>query len=186
MSRIPLTTVDQQCEPIREFMARRGELNVFRLLARAPAVFVGWTQMVDEMLDSPTFTLRMRELIILRVAHLQDAPYEFSQHMDLARSAGLTERQIEAILGAGDNGDLGGAGFSRTERVVLDAVTELCTTRHLGEDSVAAVQAALGDEAVTELLMIVSCYYGLALVLNAVELDIDITSRLQARTGEHP
>ncbi len=71
MSRIPLTTVDQQCEPIREFMARRGELNVFRLLARAPAVFVGWTQMVDEMLDSPTFTLRMRELIILRVAHLQ-------------------------------------------------------------------------------------------------------------------
>jgi 4-carboxymuconolactone decarboxylase len=186
MSRISLTTVDQQCEPIREFMARRGELNVFRLLAHAPAVFVGWTQMVDEMLDSPTFTLRMRELIILRVAHLQDAPYEVSQHMDLARSAGLTERQIEAILDAGDHGDLGDAGFSRTERVVLDTVSELCTTRHLGEDSFAAVQAALGDEAVTELLMIVSCYYGLALVLNAVELDIDITSRLQARTGEHP
>ena len=69
---------------------------------------------------------------------------------------------------------------------MLDAVTELCTTRHLREDSFAAVHAALGDEAVTELLMIVSCYYGLALVLNAVELDIDTTSRLQARTGEHP
>jgi 4-carboxymuconolactone decarboxylase len=174
---MPLTTVDQQSEPIREFMARRGELNLFRLLAHAPAVFVGWAQMVDEMLDSPTFTPRMRELIILRVAYLQGTPYELSQHMELARSAGLTERQIDAIVDA--NGDYEAAGLSRTERVVLDAVTELCTTRHLREESFATVHPALGDEALTELLMIVSCYYGLALVLNAVELDIDTTSRLQ-------
>ena len=177
MSRMPLTTVDQQSEPIREFMARRGELNLFRLLAHAPAVFVGWAQMVDEMLDSPTFTPRMRELIILRVAYLQGTPYELSQHMELARSAGLTERQIDAIVDA--NGDYEAAGLSRTERVVLDAVTELCTTRHLREESFATVHPALGDEALTELLMIVSCYNGLALVLNAVELDIDTTSRLQ-------
>jgi 4-carboxymuconolactone decarboxylase len=177
MSRMPLTTVDQQSEPIREFMARRGELNLFRLLAHAPAVFVGWAQMVDEMLDSPTFTPRMRELIILRVAYLQGTPYELSQHMELAPSAGLTERQIDAIVDA--NGDYEAAGLSRTERVVLDAVTELCTTRHLREESFATVHPALGDEALTELLMILSCYYGLALVLNAVELDIDTTSRLQ-------
>ena len=177
MSRMPLAAADQQTEPIREFMARRGELNLFRLLAHAPAVFVGWAQMVDEMLDSPTFTPRMRELIILRVAYLQGTPYELSQHMELARSAGLTERQIDAIVDA--NASYEAAGLSRTERVVLDAVTELCTTRHLREESFATVHPALGDEALTELLMIVSCYYGLALVLNAVELDIDTTSRLQ-------
>ena len=176
MSRVPLTSVDQQPEPIRQFMARRGELNLFRLLAHAPAVFVGWAQLVDEILDSPTFTPRMRELIILRVAHLQGTPYELSQHMDLARSAGLTERQIDAIIDAGDHD---AAGFSRTERIVLDTVTELCTTRHLREESFAAAHAALGDEALTELLMLVSCYYGLALVLNAVQLDIDATARLR-------
>jgi 4-carboxymuconolactone decarboxylase len=177
---MPLTRADQQSAPIREFMARRGELNLFRLLAHAPAVFVGWTQWVDELLDSPTFTPRVRELIILRVAHLQSAPYELSQHTDLARSAGLTERQIDAIIDAGDPGDLDDAGFSPTERTALDAVTELCTTRHLSDDSFAAVHAALGDEALTELLMIVSCYYGLALALNAFEREGDTTSWLQA------
>ena len=176
MSRIALTNADQQPEPIRQFLARRGDLDLFRLLAHAPAVFIGWTQLVDEILDSPTFTARMRELIILRVAHLQGTPYELSQHRDLARSAGLTARQIDAIVDAGDHDT---AGFSSVERTVLDAVTELCTTRHLRQDSFATIQAALGDEAVTELLMIVSCYYGLALVLNAVELDVDTTSRLQ-------
>jgi 4-carboxymuconolactone decarboxylase len=176
---MPLTPADQQSAALRAFMTRRGELNLCRLLAHAPAVFVGWAQFVDELLDSPTFTPRMRELIILHVAHLQSAPYELSQHTDLARSAGLTERQINAIVVARDPGDLEDAGFSPTERTVLDAITELCTTRHLSDDSFAAVHAALGDEAITELLMIVSCYYGLALLLNAVELDTDTTSRLQ-------
>jgi 4-carboxymuconolactone decarboxylase len=176
MSRIPLTSIEQQPEPIRQFMARRGELDLFRLLANAPAVFVGWTQMVDEMFDSPTFSLRMRELVILRVAHLQGSRYELSQHVGLARTAGLTEPEINAIV---DTGDLDAAGFSRTERFVLDLVTELCSTYRVRDDTFAAARAALGDEALTELLMIVSCYYGLALVLNAVDLDTDTTARFK-------
>jgi 4-carboxymuconolactone decarboxylase len=176
MSRIPLTSIEQLPEPIRQFVARRGNLNVFRLLANVPHVFVGWTQMLDELFDSPTFSLRMREVVILRVAHLQGSRYELAQHVGIARGAGLTEQQINAII---DTDDLDGAGFSRTERAVLDVVTELCGTHRLADDSFAAARAALGDEALTELLMLVSCYYGLTLVLNAVDLDVDAAARFQ-------
>jgi len=176
MSRIPLTTIDQQPEPIRQFMVRRGDLNVFRLLANAPHVFVGWSQMVDELFDSPTFDLRMREVVILRVAHLQASRYELAQHTGIARAAGLTEPQINAILGTGD---LHAAGFSRAERTAFDVTSELCGTHRLRDDTFATAHAVFGDEALTELLMIVSCYYGLALVLNAVDLDVDATARFQ-------
>lgn len=176
MSRIPLASIDEQPEPIREWMARRGNLNVFRLLANAPHVFPGWTQMVDELFDSPTFNLRMREVVILRVAHLQGSRYELAQHTGIARGAGLTEPQINAIL---DTGDIGAANFSRTERTALDATTELCATHRLRDDIFAAAQAVFGDEALTELLMIISCYYGLALVLNAADLDVDAAARFQ-------
>ena len=170
MSRIPLASIDEQPEPIREWMARRGNLNVFRLLANAPDVFAGWTQMVDELFESPTFSQRMREVVILRVAHLQGSRYELSQHTEIARNTGLTEPQINAIL---DTGDLEAAGFNDTERIALDVTTELCTTHRLRVDTFAAAQAVFGDEALTELLMIISCYYGLALVLNAADLDVD-------------
>jgi 4-carboxymuconolactone decarboxylase len=176
MSRIPLASIDHQPGPIRQFMVRRGDLNVFRLLANAPHVFVGWSQMVDELFDSPTFDLRMKEVIILRVAHLQASRYEVDQHTGIARGAGLTEREINAIVGTDD---FGAAGFSYTERAVLDLVTELCNTHRLRDESFAAAQAALGDEALTQALMIVSCYYGLALVLNAVDLDTDSAARFQ-------
>ena len=176
MSRIPFTSIEQQPEPIRQFMARHGNLNVFRLLANTPHAFLGWAQMVDELFDSPTFSLRTREVIILRVAHLQGSRYELAQHTGLARAAGLTEQQIDAIVG---DGDLDAAGFSSIERTALDVITELCTTHRLRDDSFAAARAALGDEALTELLMIVSCYYGLALVVNAGDLEVDATARFQ-------
>jgi 4-carboxymuconolactone decarboxylase len=176
MSRIPLASIEEQPEPMREWMARRGNLNVFRLLANAPNVFGGWTQMVDELFDSPTFDRRMREVVILRVAHLQGSRYELGQHVGIARTAGLTEQQINAIL---DAGDLDAAGFRRTERTALDVTTELCSTHRLRDDTFAAAQAVFGDEAFTELLMIISCYYGLALVLNAADLDVDAMARFQ-------
>jgi 4-carboxymuconolactone decarboxylase len=176
MSRIPLADLDQQPEYLRQWSARRGNLSVFRVLANAPNVFGGWTHMVDELFASPTFDARMREVVILRVAHLQASPYEVGQHMVLARDAGLTEQQISAIVGAGD---LDEAGFSPTERAALDVVTELCTTHQLSDDSFAAAQGIFGDEAFTELLMLISCYYGLALVLNAADLELDAGAHFQ-------
>jgi 4-carboxymuconolactone decarboxylase len=176
MSRIPLANLEQQPEPIRQWAARRGNLNVFRLIGNAPKVFGGWTEMVDELFDSPTFSARMREVIIVRVAHLQESPYELGQHLALARTVGLTEQELDALVGTGD---LDAAGFSSTERAAVDVVTELCGTHRLGDDSFAAARAVFGDEALTELLMIVSCYYGLALVLNAADLDVDVAARFQ-------
>jgi 4-carboxymuconolactone decarboxylase len=55
----------------------------------------------------------------------------------------------------------------------------LCSTHQLRDDSFAAAQAVFGDEALTELLMIISCYYGLALVLNAADLDVDAAARFR-------
>jgi 4-carboxymuconolactone decarboxylase len=176
MSRIPLASIEQQPEPVRQWMARRGNLNVFRLLANAPHVFPGWTQMVDELFESPTVNRRMREVVILRVAHLQGSRYELSQHVGIARNAGLTDQQINAIL---DTDHPDAAGFSDTERTALDVTTELCTTHRLRDDTFAAAQAVFGDETLTELLMIISCYYGLALVLNAADLDVDAAARFQ-------
>lgn len=176
MTRIPLTNLDEQPDSIREWAARRGNLNVFRLLANAPKVFPGWTQMVDEIFASPTFDARMRELIILRVATLQGSRYELSQHVPLGRKAGLTAEQLDAIA----TGNLDGVGFTPAERTALDVVTELWSTHRLGDDSFAAARATFGDEALTELLMIVSCYYGLALVLNAADLDIDASAKFQS------
>ncbi|MFA1705962.1 carboxymuconolactone decarboxylase family protein [Mycobacterium intracellulare] len=170
MSRMPLANADEQPDRIRQLLERPGTLDVLRLIANAPNVFEEWAQMAGQLFKTETFTPRMREVIILRVGHLQKSPYEVAQHVVFARKAGLTDQQIDALQ---DKADLDAAGFESDQRLVIDTVTELCTTRRLSDDSFTKAHALLGDKALTEMLMIVSCYYGLALVLNAVDLDID-------------
>ena len=177
MTRLALVAPEEMPEATREFVDRRGVLAVFRLLANAPAVFAGWTRMVDEVLDSPTFSPRMRELVILRVAYLQASSYEMGQHIDFGRDAGISQHQLDAVT---SGRDLAAAGFDDTELAVLQFVTELCTTKHVGDETFASARVALGDEALTELLILISLYYGLALVLNAAELELDETARLRA------
>jgi 4-carboxymuconolactone decarboxylase len=167
---MPLAKADEQPEQIRQLLTRPDTLDVLRLIANAPNIFESWAQMAGQLFETETFTPRMREVIILRVAHLQDSPYELAQHVNFGRAAGLTPQQIDALQ---NKADLDAAGFSGDERTVIDTVTELCATRRLSDDTFATAHTLLGDEALTELLMIVSCYYGLALVLNAVDLDID-------------
>ncbi|MGA9356696.1 MAG: hypothetical protein WBW75_01340 [Mycobacterium sp.] len=55
----------------------------------------------------------------------------------------------------------------------------MCTTRHLRENSFAAVQAAVCDE----VLILISRYAGLALMLNALDVDLDESNRLELPTG---
>ena len=174
MSRIALREFDDMSPEEREFVGRRGELNVFRLVGGAPQVFAGWIPMVDALLDSPTISSRLRELVIMRVGHLQRSHYELAQHIDVARRIGITESEIAAVTSDGPV-----AGFDPIEDTVLSFVTELVTTGTVGAESFSAVDARIGTAAVTELLVLVSLYYGLALVLNASDLEIDRTNRLQ-------
>lgn len=176
MSRIPLRTVGDSPDDVRGFMLRRGNLNVFRLLVNAPKAFHGWTVWVDELLDSTTFTARLRELVILRVAYLMESGYETLQHVDVATRVGISEHQIAALA---PFRNLENVGFSDLELAVLTFVTELITTKHVSDEVFTSVHEVLGDEATVELLMLVHLYGGLALALNAVNLEVDTNTRLQ-------
>ncbi|MEW1654301.1 carboxymuconolactone decarboxylase family protein [Streptomyces sp. NPDC093707] len=174
MSRIPLTPVESVSPAARDFMRRHGELNVFRLLAGAPKVFDGWSAMVDTQLGSRTFGPRLRELVVLRTAHLQRCAYQIAQHTSVGRRAGISPAEISALSTEGPV-----SGFTEPESTVLAFVSELCTTGTVTQETFAAARTVLDEPELSELLLLVSLYYGLAIVLNAVDPDIDHDARLE-------
>ncbi|ATL70117.1 4-carboxy muconolactone decarboxylase [Nocardia terpenica] len=176
MARIPYRDARTLSDESREFIARRGDLNVFRLLSNADDIFRGWAGWVDALFDADGIAPQLRELVILRVGHLQQSGYVVAQHEDAARRLRIPERLLAAVR---TGGDLGKAGFDVIELAVLRLVTELLETKHVAAKTFAAVRSALGDEATVELLLWVHLYSGLALVLNAAEVEIDATARFR-------
>jgi AhpD family alkylhydroperoxidase len=118
----------------------------------------------------------VRELVILRVAHLQRSDYEVLQHEAVASRIGVDEAQLAALRGSGY---LTVNGFDADERVILSSITELLVTKRMSNSSFERIHDLLEDEATVELLMWVSLYAGLALVLNATEVDIDTSARFE-------
>lgn len=159
----------------RELTQARGNLNVYRTLANADEVFTGWMVAGNAALTSPTLPSRLRELVVLRTAYLMDCDYELGQHRDVARTAGLSAAEIDVVL---SENSWQTYPFEESERAVLQVVSELLATRSVAPDSFERVHGALGSQATVELLMVIGRYAGLALMLNALDVDLDESARL--------
>ncbi|BAX93339.1 carboxymuconolactone decarboxylase family protein [Mycobacterium shigaense] len=175
MTRLPYRRPEHMTERARELTRERGNLNLYRVLANAEQVFTGWMQAGRDALTSPVLPRRLRELVVLRTAYLMDSPYELGQHYDIAPTAGVAADEIAAVT---SDTDWRATILDATELAVLELTTQLVTTRGVTELVLASVHSALGTEATVEVLMLISRYAGLALMLNALEVDLDETARL--------
>lgn len=175
MTRIPYLRPEEMNERARELTLERGNLNLYRVLANADKVFNGWMLAGRDALTSPVLSRRLREFVVLRTAYLMDSPYELGQHNDIARTAGLDIDEIKAIT---SDSDWQTSDLDPVELSLLQLTTELLTTRRVSEAVFDQVHTALGSEATMEVLMLIGRYAGLALMLNALDVDLDETARL--------
>lgn len=177
MTRIPYLAPEDMNEQARELTVERGNLNVYRTMANAANVYTGWMMAGRGGLTSPVVPRRLRELVTLRTAYLMDCAYELGQHRDVAQTAGVSVAEINAVT---TESDWQAGYFEATELAVLQLTTELVSTRAVAAPLFDQVRNALGPEATVEILLVISRYAGLALMLNALDVDLDDTARLPA------
>ena len=96
-------------------LAERGEiLLLYRVLLNSAPLAAGWEQLLTAVRNRSSLPAQLRELIILRVAVLNRAPFEFDAHLPVARKSGVSEAKITALR-AEEIGD----AFTSLERAVL-------------------------------------------------------------------
>jgi AhpD family alkylhydroperoxidase len=101
--------------------AARGEISpLYRVLLNSLPVADGWEYFLTAVRQKLSLSPRLRELVILRIAILNRAPYEFDAHVAYAKKAGLSEAEIQALRESKDE------IFDEHDRLVLaytDAMT---------------------------------------------------------------
>jgi alkylhydroperoxidase family enzyme len=89
------------------------------------------------------------------------------QHEAIATGVGVRPEQVAAVVA----GRISGKQFDQREALVLRFVEEVVNNR--GATLVAEIEEALSAREVVELLLVIAHYLGLALLLNATELEPD-------------
>ena len=170
MPRPALVVPEQTSPPVREALAALPQgLGVFRMLAHAETAFRPWLALGGSLLGSLQLDPALRELAILRVAVVAGCDYERIQHEAIAAGVGARPDQVAALAALRTSGK----EFDRREELVLRFVDEVIANDGSAAASVAEVEEALSAREVVELLLVISQYYGLALLLNTTRVEPD-------------
>ena len=105
-----------------------SELNIFTTLARHPRLMKRWSAFGGVLLYGGTLPARERELLILRAGYLCRAPYEWGQHVEIGKAAGLSDEEI-ALVALGPDA----TGWSTDEADLLRSADELHHDSRIGD-----------------------------------------------------
>ena len=159
--------------PSRDPSRPKG-LNALGLLAHHPELATAYHHFNGHILFASTITPRQRELLILRVAALREAAYEWAQHAVLAGDAGITDAELEHIRSGP------GAGcWSAFEAALLTAADELVRDACLSDGTWTTLAAELDTQQLMDVVFTVGAYDLLAMAFRTfgVELDDDLSNR---------
>lgn len=105
-----------------QIQAERGRISpLYQVLLNSPPIAHGWEQMLSAVRNRNSLPASLREMLILRVAVLNGAPYEFDAHVPHALNAGVAQAVIDGLRAQPLAADL---TLSPAERVAL----RLCDT----------------------------------------------------------
>jgi alkylhydroperoxidase family enzyme len=151
-------------------------LTVSRLVANSAATFLGFVYLSDGLLTRSVLPRDLRELCILRLGTVKDAPYEFAEHVAISAGAGVTDEDRAAIVA----GELDRFGDDVRAAVVL--VERLATGDDWTADDWRDARARFGDDGAVELVLLAGMYGGLVPMLTRA-LGLDPEDARQPTTG---
>jgi alkylhydroperoxidase family enzyme len=169
--RIPPLPIEGRDPKTAELLdALRGfngtELNIFATLARHPRLMKRWSAFGGVLLYGGALPARERELLILRTGYLCRAPYEWGQHVPIAKDAGLTDDDIARVsAGPGDS------AWSEDDAVLLRAADELHADSCISDPTWAALAARWDEQQLIEVCMVVGQYHLVAFTLNSLGIE---------------
>src|SRR5271155_3510491 len=91
--RLPFVDPDSAPDSIREVITGTP-LSLLGMIAHAESAFLPWIRYSTALLTRLELDPLLREFAILQVARLARSPYEWVQHVAIARSVGASEEQL--------------------------------------------------------------------------------------------
>jgi len=171
MTRVPLRTpadVTGDHAALLEALDAQGSLiNLYRATAHSPEALRRFYDFIAA-LWSGALTDRTREIAILSVVATSDARYPLGWHLLDAADAGLSQREIIAIV---END--AAAVLPAHEAAIASFTRELALEARVTDAAYDAVAAFMPEREIVELTLLAGAYRMVACVANALRVDLD-------------
>jgi alkylhydroperoxidase family enzyme len=144
----------------------RQNTEYFRTMLKHPELLRRQLE-VGQTLFTGRLPARSRELAVLRIAWLLQAPYEWGEHVHIAKRYGVTPAEIEQVIVGS-----GAGGWAEADAALLRGVEELLTRQAISDETWADLARDWDEAQLIEFPMLVGHYVATAMVQNALRMRL--------------
>jgi 4-carboxymuconolactone decarboxylase len=145
----------------------REDKAAMETMIRHAELYKAHLEVAQKYLSDCEMTIRDRELAILRIGWLSQAPFEWGAHVKIAKRNGITSAEIERVI-AGSAAQ----GWSKKDRAIVRAMEELHCGSMIADDTWADLQEFYNDKKLIELVILAGQYKTVAYYQNALRLPL--------------
>jgi|688.fasta_scaffold21046_3 AhpD family alkylhydroperoxidase len=168
MARIPYADLNNpEAKPLVDrITAERGSvLHIYQMLMHSPPVASGWLNFFTAIRQQNSLPGALRELVIMRIAIVNGAPYEAEQHAPFALREGVTQAQLDDLASWESSKQ-----FDPTQRAVLAYADAMTKNIQVSPEVFAGVKALLSDRLIVELTATIGGYNMVSRFLEALQI----------------
>ena len=150
----------------------REDKPALEILIRHAELYQAHMEVAKRFLSDCEMDIRDRELAILRVGWLSQAPMEWGSHVKIAKRNGVSAEEVARVI----EGSLA-TGWSSRDRAIVRAVEELHFDSMISDATWAALQEFYNDRKLIELTILVGQYKTVAYYQNSLRLPLPETNQ---------
>jgi alkylhydroperoxidase family enzyme len=141
-------------------------MTVLRIMANEPKLFRPFVLFANALMYSEFLPADVREVVVLWIARAEAAPYEWHEHVPIARRVGLSDEQI-------GEGRVDSSGFSEDQLLGVAVAQAMLEKRSLPPELWEQATARWGVEGAMDLVMSVGWWGGITrMLLEALGLTV--------------
>jgi len=149
-----------------KIVAKRGKVTaLYQHLLNSPDMAQGWEEFTRAVRQRNSLPGDLRELVILRVAVLNRAPYEFDAHVPFALKEGMAAHKVEAVKEATIS-----AEFTELEQLVLELTDTMTRDIEVPDALFARIHEHFQGQALLDLCITIGAYNMVSRVLVALHI----------------
>lgn len=141
--------------------------EIVRTMLRHAELFAVHTDVGLHLLAKGALSLRDRELAVLRIAWLCQAPYEWGEHVLVGKRFGLSSDDIARVIDGPD-----ASGLTEHDSAIIRAVDELHRDAMISDATWNTLAKQFNEQQLIELPIVVGQYQSVAYYQNSLRLRL--------------
>jgi alkylhydroperoxidase family enzyme len=168
MARLPYIE-KKDLPPDQQDLLKR-EITLYKCLAHSPNGARAFQGLGGFIRHKSRLDGRLREIAILAVGWITQAPYEWSHHVKIGQDFGVTEDDIRGLIAECEGQP---SSLEPVAKLIVKAAREMTTGLAVSDATFAKLKESFDNERLTDLVITMAFYNAVVRYLGSMRIDVE-------------